>query len=525
MYKKKTYVLLHALTVALLLLLRTNASIAASPKTDLAKKVLDLTGARTRVVWLKGSRDSGGKLMVFDTDEGTEREIPLETPKAYDPKLSPDGTRIVFNYEDSETSYIVNFDGTGLKKLFSGRFFYPMGIAKDPETGIEWVYIGDSMSKEAQAEISQKGLQASNDSSLRLYRHRLDDLSVKELVWDKAPFNRRLTVAADGAQVWGEFPWPNCSVATLPNGTLKIYASGCNANRAPDDSGMFFNLIGDHRNIRFSNKDGSARGGNVAINTMPSIENDPERKVWRPRWSNNIRFFSVQSGDTGRRAEIAIGRFDEKFSKVEAWVRLTSTDTYNADSTVWIKPVTPLGDKLTDNLDFPAFKAALSQLESAQQAKPIVAKFEQLSKNEANKAGAAAASEVLEHIERWAQRELSKAGEAESHDPHLAGKTYQQLAKRFSGMEAGNEAAARLRDPKLLNEAKAWNAYLKAEQAVKGFVDVPGAEPKATDKKWMSRNQLRVSQIKSVANALKNSASDTIAWSKVQDIMQEYEIK
>lgn len=305
---------------------------------SLSKEILDATGGhRTKIVWARGSRDEGGKLMCFDTIDGKERVL-VDRTDCEDPRLSPDGTRILFSRRSDQTAYIINWDGTGLRKLFSGRYYNVLGLATDPKTGVEWVYVGDNWGKEAMAEIKERGIQASEDSGLKLYRHRLSNLDEKELVWDKIPFNRRTYVTADGSKIFGELPWPNCGVATLPNGAFKQYATGCNANLAPDGSGRFFNLIGDHRTLNFYNADGSRLGKNVTITDMPGLDKDPKRSFWRPRWSNDVRFFTVQSADLGPDADICLGMFKDDFSGVKRWVRITNTPEYDADSTAWIEP-------------------------------------------------------------------------------------------------------------------------------------------------------------------------------------------
>jgi hypothetical protein len=209
----------------------------AEAQSELSEKVLALTGSRTKVVWIRGSRDAGGKLMCFDTSEGKERDVVPSMNKCQDPKLTPDASRILFNYPD-KTSWIVNWDGSGLKQLFNGRFHYIQGVAKDPKTGVEWVYVSDVWSKEAVPELKERGWNGNapngTDFGLSIYRYRLDDLSGKELVWDKQYINQRVEIALDGSQIWGEIPHPHCAVAQVPNGSLKIYHKGCNGNLAPD---------------------------------------------------------------------------------------------------------------------------------------------------------------------------------------------------------------------------------------------------------------------------------------------------
>ena len=215
------------------------------------------------------------------------------------------------------------------------------GVARDAATGTDWVYASDATSQEADAELVAAGSAVTSHTGLKVFRCRLDDPSVRELVRDKVPVGVRTTVSHDGTVLVGEFPWPNCGVARLPNDAFTMIAQGCNANLAPDGSGVFFNLIGDHRHIKLYDRSGGQKS-QVAVNTMPGNEKDPKRAVWRPRWSNDIRFITVQSADLGPDADISIGRFDEGFTKIEAWVRIADTPDYDGNALAWIEPVSPL---------------------------------------------------------------------------------------------------------------------------------------------------------------------------------------
>jgi hypothetical protein len=489
----------------------------------IAKQVVDLTGGRTKIIWVRGSRDFGGFLMCFDTDEGKERVVVPGQAKCMDPKLTPDGTRILFTLPD-QTSYIVDWDGKNLRQLFKGRHHYILGVAVDGKTKTEWVYVGDNMSPETQAEIKSKGLQASDDSGLSAYRYKLADLSVKELVWDKMPFNRRVTVMADGSRMSGELPWPNCGVATLPNGEWKLFGSGCNATMAPDGSGMFFHMIGDHRSMKMYARDGTAMGNLIAINTLPGVEKDPKRSVWRPRWSNQVRFFTLQSADLGPDADISLGQFDEKFSSVKAWVRITHTPEYDADSLAWIEPGTELGVKLTDNLKLPLLQTLVVRLEGAQDLKPVALELAALATDTREPAKAAEAQRLIAHLRRWVAAALARAQALESEDIPNAVKSYQGLAARFKGTGLAAVAEERLRDPALAKEYRAWAYLEKVQKTEKELREVKDAQSCVTDKKWMARNTFTVSTLKDFARILQQNYTGTVAWTKVQEILAKYEI-
>lgn len=324
---------------------------ATRPKNGVAAELVDLAGGRrVKVAWLRGGKGQvdDGCLMGFDTDEGKERVIVPAPTVCTDPYFSPDGTRIVFSSLPAEQkAYIVDWDGKNLRTMLTGRHFCVHGLWRDPATGIEWVYVSDAAAKETDAELVASGREKfAKHYALSVYRYKLNDLSIRELVWDKMPIGARAAVATDGTMMTGEIEWPNCGVITVPNGTYKVIGSGCNANLAPDGSGLFFNLIGDHRTITMYDKAGGLKA-KIAINTMPGNEKDPERKVWRPRWSNDVRLFSVRSADIGPDGDICVGAFNETFTGVKNWVRVTDTADNDGCPLVWVEPASPSGRKKT----------------------------------------------------------------------------------------------------------------------------------------------------------------------------------
>ncbi len=324
------------------------ATAAARPKDGVAAQLFDLAGGRrVKVAWLRGGNEQGddGCLMGFDTAEGKERVIVPAPTICTDPYFSPDGSRILFSSPPAEqTAYVVDWDGKNLRKILTGRHFCIHGLWRDPATGIEWVYVSDAASKEADAELAASGREnLAKHYALSVYRHKLNDLSTRELVWDKMPIGARAAIAADGTMMTGEIEWPNCGVITVPNGTYKVFGLGCNANLAPDGSGLFFNMIGDHRTITMYDKSGGLKA-KFAINTMPGIK-DPERKVWRPRWSNDVRLFSVRSADMAPVGDVCVGAFNETFTGVERWVQVTDTPDNDGCPLAWVEPAPASGRK------------------------------------------------------------------------------------------------------------------------------------------------------------------------------------
>lgn len=263
------------------------AAAAARPKDGVAARLVDLAGGRrVKVAWLRGNAAQGddGCLMGFDTAEGKERVIVPAPTVCTDPYFSPDGGRILFSSLPVEQkAYIVDWDGKNLRTILTGRHFCVHGLWRDPATGVEWVYASDAASKEADAELAASGREnLAKHYALSVYRYKLNDLSVRELVWDKMP-------------------------------------------------------IGDHRTITMYDKAGGLKA-KFAINTMPGNDKDPERKIWRPRWSNDVRLFSVRSADMAPVGDVCIGAFNETFTGVEGWVQVTDTADNDGCPLAWVEP-------------------------------------------------------------------------------------------------------------------------------------------------------------------------------------------
>ncbi len=314
-------------------------SLSAAAQSETAARILEATGRRTRVAWIRGSRDAGGVLMGFDTTEGKERVIVSNPALCRNPWFTRDGERILFTGPE-QTAYIVDWNGGNLRPVIRGRHHYILGVWGDPVTGIEWVYVGDNSAPETLAELKASGSSASTDSALSVYRYPNARHDRRERVWNKGPVNRRVNIGPGGRLLAGELPWPNCGLAALPDGNWTLYGEGCNPNIAPDGSGRFFFMLGDHRHIRMFGPDGPHYdGGNrIAVNTMPGNLKDPRRAVWRPRWSNNVRFFTINSSDLGPSADAYIGEFNADFTGIARWIPITDSVEYDADSIAWIEP-------------------------------------------------------------------------------------------------------------------------------------------------------------------------------------------
>jgi hypothetical protein len=299
-------------------------------------EVRAFTGAHTRVVWVQGDGTdpyAAGQnlvLMGFDSDDGQgERVIVGERQSYVKPLLTPRGDRIVFStspvLDGGPAVFIVNWDGTGLRRLASG---FALTLWASPLDGSEWVYLGTDNEEYNFKTVS---------------RFPIDDPSATELVWNQTLVSGdTFQVSADGRFAGGLFPWPEAGIAELPNRSWRKVGEGCWTAMSTVRGPLFWYFDGAHRNLLMFDQRTENRW-TIPINTAPGFDN-PE--VYHPRWTNHPRFLAmsgpydrgganqVRSG--GTQAEIWLGRFSEDFSAVEGWVRVTHNEGGDSYPDVWI---------------------------------------------------------------------------------------------------------------------------------------------------------------------------------------------
>ena len=313
---------------------------------DRASNIAALTGARTRVVWCQdteaGSTDIFAlgnklKLMGLDTHDGLgERSILRRVSNYAKPLITPTGSNIVFSNIAQKKVYALNWDGTDLREIADGL---ALEVWKDPETDIEWVYIGTD-------EREMKGIVYQT-----VKRHQIANPSIRELVWNKAPVSAdNFQISADGTRAGAMFPWPNCGVAVLPNNLWQKYAKGCWTALSPDNSYILWIFDGIHRNI-YLYADNAKQLWKVNISNVPGIAN---YEVYHPRWSNHVRFLTItgpyKTGEGTNRIraggddiEIYLGRFNPAFTKIEKWVKISNNNRGDFYPDAWIE----FGERVT----------------------------------------------------------------------------------------------------------------------------------------------------------------------------------
>ncbi len=311
------------------------AGCSSTPQRDgAAAEVHALTGAHTRIVWVQGdgtdpyAMGTQLVLMGLDTDDGRgERVILAERASFVKPLLTPRGDRIVYSTHPElgdPSVHIVNFDGSDSRRFDRG---FALAVWEDPGDGSEWVYIG-----------SNGGVHVRT-----VTRVRLDRPSDREEVWNGDAISiDTFQVSPDGTIAGGLFPWPAAGVADLETRTWRQLGDGCWTALNDVGTPLFWYFDGAHRNLLMVDVNRERRW-TVPINAAPGF-NNPE--VYHPRWARHPRFMTmsgpydqgganqVRSG--GTQAEIWLGRFNDDFTAIEAWTRVTSNAGGDSYPDVWI---------------------------------------------------------------------------------------------------------------------------------------------------------------------------------------------
>jgi acyl carrier protein len=314
---------------------------------DVGKKVRDLTGAHTRVVWVQqqaGGDDwfagaAGLRLMGIDSDDGKGvREIVKRTGSFANPMITPSGTRVIYTDNPSKTVHVVDFSGRSHRVLCKG---YAVGVWIDPSTGIEWVY------------TKPNNFKSWSSKSGPVDRRQIDKPRRREMVWTKSSLTfNYFQLSPDGKRAAACLPWPQAGIVGLPDGHFKEFGKGCWTNMAPDSSYRMWVFDLDHRHVKLFDKKGNLLA-RIRLNDAPGIKG---WEIFHPRWSNNLRIFTVTGpwSNNSKRAcppdgkenlipmggtnvELYIGRFNRDLTGVESWVKITSNTKGDFHGHAWVE--------------------------------------------------------------------------------------------------------------------------------------------------------------------------------------------
>ncbi len=302
------------------------------------KEVENFTGGHTRVVWAVdadknkdvNAHSNGLRLMGYDSRDSKGTRTILESlSNYYRPLLTPDGEQIVFTNRPECRTYVVNWDGSGLRVLKENAA--ASAVWRDPKSGEVWVY-------------AQK---SATDTKAPVVRFLLANPAREEVVWSRSPIETlpgNFQLSRDGTRASASFPWPQCGIAMLPDIAWKKQTSGCWPSIAPDNSYLSWTFDGSHRDLFMTQLD-SGKSWTVRLSNAPGV-NDYE--VYHPRWTNHVNYMvmtgpysmgqdeiKLWSGAGG--VEIYIGKFNADFTRIESWLKLTYSIQGEFFPDVWIE--------------------------------------------------------------------------------------------------------------------------------------------------------------------------------------------
>ena len=316
--------------VALLVGLLAAAPAAAA---DVATQIRQLTGAETRIVWLRNKQwetdkpsvdgGAGFSIMAFDTGGKGERELVPEGD-IVNPLISPSGSRVIYSAKTDGKlrMHCLDWNGENSRILGEGFAQWPW---RDPATDIEWVYTSSTFYKGDFVD-----------------RFQLDNPEIRERVYTGI-VGQRFPLSADGTRAVGEFPHPKAGMLYTRTGQVdfKDYRLGCNTYISPDNSYMVTVMDGGHSLVTLYKPDGSSRD----VGLIPPGLKPPKRGgggvMWHPRWASDARHMVVAGPFVNlgpNHADIWLGQFADDFNSIAKWVQVTDNDYMDVYAYVWVDP-------------------------------------------------------------------------------------------------------------------------------------------------------------------------------------------
>jgi hypothetical protein len=290
----------------------------------IALEVQNFTGAHTRLVWVQATGavdDPHSVFRIVGLDTVDDRGIHTILGGLTDcskPIISPNGRHILFSNRKEDRVYVVNWNGTGIRKIANG---YACDYWQDPHTHTEWAYVrmGDG------------------NKDNPIWRIQIDDPDIHELVWDKTPIDQDAVpwfqLSEDGTHAGAAFPWPKCGVARLPNKSWTLRGLGCWCSLAPDNSYRFFHFDGTHDHIIMYDRDGDRH--KIVVDGVPALEG---HTTLYPRWTRDVRFMTLDGpSDNFWNSEFYILRFNSSFTRIEKWLRVTYNNTPDYWGDAWVQ--------------------------------------------------------------------------------------------------------------------------------------------------------------------------------------------
>jgi hypothetical protein len=231
--------------------------------------------------------------------------------------------------------WIYDSETKAATKLATGAHNSLLAVWTDPKTGRHWIYVNDAGDKK----------QSWDAPAGKIFRFPTDKPEERELFWDRTSSHIYLMFSADGTRACFEPSWGNIGLLKLEfdaqgkvdqaKSKYKPYGGGCFPGLAPDNSYQLFRLEGDHHAITMADMD-NANPRKIQVSQMPGVR-EKGRNTWLTSWSKHPRYLTLVA-PAGKDAGIWLGRFDPTFTKVEAWVRVTSPGPQCWQSQAWVEP-------------------------------------------------------------------------------------------------------------------------------------------------------------------------------------------
>jgi hypothetical protein len=166
----------------------------------------------------------------------------------------------------------------------------------------------------------------------------------------------------------------------------------------------------------------------------------------------------------------------------------------------------------------------VQRMASATSVKPVLDELRALEGDASKPEDAAEAKRILDAFDRWAKERLDEARAMEDVTPKGAKKLYEALTKRLAGLEPGDAAAARLKDPAFLRELEAWDRLERMARAEEAVKDVAGAKRVVTDGKFAQANAGPLGTIAGEGRMLVARYADTRAAASARATLERYGI-
>ena len=300
-----------------------------------ADEVRRLTGAETRIVWLRNKRwqtdkssvdgGVGCSIMAFDTEGKGERELVPEG-ELYNPLISPSGRHVIYTAKTDGKLQMHCVDWNGANRRILGEGF-AQWTWRDPATGIECVCTTQDSVFSGDTFIDRFQLNKP-ETRERIYTGRLQN---------------RFSLSADGTRAVGEFPWPNTGMVYVRTGQLdcKNYRPGCNAYMSPDNSYFVTIMAGSHDLVTLYKPDGSSRDIGVVPPGLKPLKPGGRGCMWNPTWASDARHMSVAGPFVNlgpNHADIWLGQFADDFNSITTWVQVTDNAYMDTYAYVWVDP-------------------------------------------------------------------------------------------------------------------------------------------------------------------------------------------